>query len=75
MGTKLQQTVIDSSKAEIDTRAPFESVKAAVSLFGEVAFTSDKLTVRKPKPPPIEVYFLLLFYLDTNFILNSILTS
>ncbi|CAL9061855.1 unnamed protein product [Musa banksii] len=54
MGTKVQQNSIDSPKAEIDTRAPFESVKAAVSLFGEVAFASDRSTARKPKPPLIE---------------------
>ncbi|KAG6477902.1 hypothetical protein ZIOFF_061334 [Zingiber officinale] len=52
MGTQVQQACIDAHKAEIDTRAPFQSVKAAVSLFGEVAFTS---TVRKPKAPPIEI--------------------
>ncbi|KAJ8471697.1 hypothetical protein OPV22_026040 [Ensete ventricosum] len=54
MGTKVQQNSTDSRKAEIDTRVPFESVKAAVSLFGEVAFASDRSTARKPKPPPIE---------------------
>ncbi|THU64730.1 hypothetical protein C4D60_Mb01t29510 [Musa balbisiana] len=54
METKAGQNGTDLPKAEIDTRAPFKSVKAAVSLFGEVAFTSDRSTVRKPKPPPTE---------------------
>ncbi|KAE9609524.1 hypothetical protein Lal_00006680 [Lupinus albus] len=32
---------------EIDTRAPFQSVKAAVSLFGEVAVSRDKFAVKR----------------------------
>lgn len=32
---------------EIDTRAPFQSVKAAVSLFGEVAVSRDRFSIKR----------------------------
>jgi len=62
MGTKPRPPSADVEKGEIgeiDTRAPFESVKAAVSLFGEVRFSSDKSAARKPKAPQAEVIKLL----------------
>lgn len=53
MVAKDRQNKTDISKVEvgeIDTRAPFQSVKDAVNLFGEGAFSGEKFAIKKVKP-------------------------
>ncbi|KAJ8754817.1 hypothetical protein K2173_015329 [Erythroxylum novogranatense] len=57
MVAKERKSATDSPKievGEIDTRAPFQSVKDAVNLFGEGAFSGDKPAIRKTKPHATE---------------------
>lgn len=60
MGVKPLPDIVDASKmerGEVDTSAPFQSVKAAVDMFGEGAFSKKKYTLKNPKPRYAEVFF------------------
>ncbi|KAG6502122.1 hypothetical protein ZIOFF_042011 [Zingiber officinale] len=69
----METNAVDS-KVEIDTRAPFASVRAAVSLFGNVAVKGDKSPGRKPKPATIEVWsicYVLEIIMNVSVCINS----
>lgn len=62
MGVKPLPNIVDASKiekGEVDTSAPFQSVKAAVNMFGEGAFSTKKYTEKNSKPRNAEVFLLL----------------
>jgi len=73
MVAKIRQTATGSPSpslkpevGEIDTSPPFHSVKDAVSLFGEGAFSGERHILKKPKAYSAEVIvcFVLVCFLS-----------
>jgi hypothetical protein len=72
MVAKIRQNATESPNpkpevGEIDTSPPFQSVKDAVSLFGEGAFSGEKPILKKAKPYSAEVTAIFVFLGVPNY--------
>lgn len=87
MVAKIRHTATDSPNpspkpevGEIDTSPPFQSVKDAVNLFGEGAFSGERPIIKKAKAYSAEVIFSFvlvgfLSYKSIAVLLNSTYNS
>lgn len=71
MVAKIRQSATESPNpkpevGEIDTSPPFQSVKDAVSLFGEGAFSGEKPIFKKAKPYSAEVIVIFCFCMGSR---------
>jgi len=74
---RIKQSVTESRKStkpvvgEIDTNSPIQSVKDAVSLFGEASLSAGNLTIKKAKSKAYSVEVILVLYLFVCVYVNS----